>query len=306
MVKEFSEAEKNIRKIIADSEFFIFEGEKYTVDLVSKPVVKGGGGETKTDVYLVARNTKTQKTREIKISFKKPNFSFVENKIKAERAVELYDKNWSSIIQKQIKEIKNEFQARHLFYFEKTGRIEKGSITLGWRYEMEDKLARKLGVKIKQDIAEQVWANKNASSKYRDGIVEQKIVPMSGVPNYYLNKNPSELTIDNIFSNLKPMSELLKTHHNIYASFLAQNFRSHKNKQEGNRRDLAVWVTWKVKNGKIDCDLVFDKPLQMESGQALKNLEKCLKKLGIKTWDRITIDLLSDKLCKSCKPFPKR
>ena len=34
MVKEFSEAEKNIRKIIADSEFFIFEGEKYTADLV--------------------------------------------------------------------------------------------------------------------------------------------------------------------------------------------------------------------------------------------------------------------------------
>ena len=201
MVKEFSEAEKNIRKIIADSEFFIFEGEKYAVDLVSKPIVKGGGGETKTDVYLVARNTKTQKTKEIKISFKKPNFSFVENKIKAERAAELYDKNWSNIIQEQIKEIKNEFQARHLFYFKKTGRVERGSITLGWRYEMEDQGARKLGVKIKQDIAEQVWTNKNASSKYRDGVVDKKKVPMSGVPNYYLNKNPSELlTVDDIFS----------------------------------------------------------------------------------------------------------
>jgi len=304
MVKEFSESEKHIRKIITGSKF-IFEGKKYVTELVSKPIVKGGGGETKTDVYVVARNTETRKTREIKITFKKPNFSFVENKIKAERAAKLYGKNWSSVIQEQIKEIKNEFQMRDLFYFEKTGRIEKGSITLGWRYEMEDQGVRKLGVKIKQNIVEQVWTNKNASSKYRDGVVDKKTVSMSGVPNYYLNKKPSELlTVDNIFSNLKPMSEIFKAHNNITAAFLAQNFRSHKNKQEGNRRHLAVWVAWKVENGKLDCELVFDRPLKMESGQALKNLEECLKKLGIKTWKDFTIDLLSDKLCKNCKSFP--
>mgnify|MGYP001180306978 CR=1 FL=1 len=304
MVKEFSESEKYIRKIITDSEF-IFEGEKYVADLVAKPIVEGGGGETKTDAYIVARNTESQKTREIKITFKKPNFSFVENKIKAERAAKIYGKNWSNITQGQIKEIKNEFQKKPLFYFEKTGRVERGSITLGWRYEMEDEGSRKLGVKIKQNIAEQVWANKNASSKYRDGVVDKKIVPMSGVPNYYLNKNPSELlTVDDIFPNLKPMSELFKTHSNITAAFLAQNFRSHKNKQEGNKRHLAVWVVFKVENGKLDCELVFDRPLQMESGHALKNLEECLNNLGIKTWEGFTIDVLSDKLCKSCRSFP--
>ena len=307
MVKKFSEAEKNIRKIIADSEFFIFEGEKYTADLVSKPVVKGGGGETKTDVYLVARNTKTQKTREIKISFKKPNFSFVENKIKSNRAEAIYKSSgdWSKIIQEQINEIRDDFLAKPVIYFEKKGRIEKGSITLGWRYEMEHNGKRKLQVKIRQDIAPQVWKNKGAQAQYRDGIVDGEKIPFSGMPNFCLTIEPDDVkTADDVFRNLVSMDELIQTHGNITAAFLAQNYRSHKKKQEGNTRDLGVWINWKIVNGKLCCEYVFDKPLEMESGPRLENLKDCLKELGIDLEGNFNIDSLRNLICKSCPVYP--
>ena len=74
-------SESNIRKIIDDAknnhEKFAFENKTYEIIQNYKP-----SRETKTDFYLKARELDDGKEQEFKISYKKPSFSFVENKIK--------------------------------------------------------------------------------------------------------------------------------------------------------------------------------------------------------------------------------
>ena len=298
-------AEIKIRNVLDKIKTFQFNSSEYEIVQLSKPTVSGGGGETKTDIYIRAKNKSNDKEEEIKISYKKPSFSFVENKIKSNRAQAIYGNNWSEIIQKQINEIRDNFLAKPLVYFEKNGRIEKGSITLGWRYEMEHSGSRSLGVKIKQDIAAQVWENKGAQAQYKDGIVDGKEISLSGMPNFCLTIDPENInTPDDIFGNLVSMKKLILTHGNITAAFLAQNYRSHKQKQEGNRRHLGVWLEWKILNGKLACEYVFDKPLEMESLPRLENLDRCLKEIGIDLEKNFKIDLLKDKIHESVPVYP--
>ncbi len=298
-------AEIRVRNALKKIKTFELNSSKYKIIQLSKPTVSGGGGETKTDIYIKAKNRSNGNEEEIKISYKRQSFSFVENKIKSHRAEAIYGKEWSEIICEQINEIRDNFLAKPLIYFESTGHTERGSFTLGWRYEMEYNGKRKLQVKVKQDIAAQVWKNKGAQAQYRDGIVDGEKIPFSGMPNFCLTIEPGDVkTADDIFRNLVSMDELIQTHGNITAAFLAQNYRSHKQKQEGNKRHLGVWINWKIVNGKLDCEYVFDKPLEMESRPRLENLKDCLKELGIDLEGNFNIDSLRGLICKSCPVYP--
>ena len=298
-------AEIRVRNALKKIKTFELNSSKYKIIQLSKPTVSGGGGETKTDIYIKAKNRSNGNEEEIKISYKRQSFSFVENKIKLHRAEAIYGKEWSEIICEQINEIRDNFLAKPLIYFESTGHTERGSFTLGWRYEMEYNGKRKLQVKVKQDIAAQVWKNKGAQAQYRDGIVDGEKIPFSGMPNFCLTIEPGDVkTADDIFRNLVSIDELIQTHGNITAAFLAQNYRSHKQKQEGNKRHLGVWINWKIVNGKLDCEYVFDKPLEMESRPRLENLKDCLKELGIDLERNFNIDSLRGLICKSCPVYP--
>ena len=298
-------AEIRVRNALKKIKTFELNSSKYKIIQLSKPTVSGGGGETKTDIYIKAKNRSNGNEEEIKISYKRQSFSFVENKIKSHRAEAIYGKEWSEIICEQINEIRDNFLAKPLIYFESIGHTERGSFTLGWRYEMEHNGKRKLQVKVKQDIAAQVWKNKGAQARYRDGIVDGEKIPFSGMPNFCLTIEPDDVkTADDVFRNLVSMDELIQTHGNITAAFLAQNYRSHKQKQEGNKRHLGVWINWKIVNGKLDCEYVFDKPLEMESRPRLENLKDCLKELGIDLERNFNIDSLRGLICKSCPVYP--
>ncbi len=301
-----SGAEQKIRNIVEKTTSFTLNHEELDLIQCAKPTVLGGGGETKTDIYILAYSRKNDKNKEIKISYKKPTFSFVENKIKKHRAKTIYGDNWSKIIQSQIKEIQINFLKKPLVYFEKCGRIEKGSVTLGWRYEMEYNGSRSLGVKIKHNIASQVWKNKNAENRYVHGIINGKEIPFSGMPNYCLTMNPDDIkTSDDIFQNLISIDELIKKSGNITSAFLAQNYRTEKQKQEGNKRNLAVWINWKVEEGKLAGEYVFDKPLEMESGKAFQNLVECLVNLGYNINDEnFNIGMIKDSIHSSVRTFP--
>ena len=301
-----NKAEIKIRNKLEKVKTFHLNSSEYDVIQLGKPTVSGGGGETKTDFYIKAKNRSNGKEEEIKISYKKPSFSFVENKIKAYRAKAIYGKKWSEIICDQIDEIRDNFLEKPLIYFEKKGRIEKGSITLGWRYEMEHAGSRSLGVKIKQNIAAQVWKNKGAEARYRDGIVNGKIISFCGIPNGASDDdNETFRKITVVFNNLVSMDEIIQTHGDITAAFLAQNYRSHIHKQEGNTRDLGVWINWKLVDGKLACEYVFGKPLEMQSGPRLENLKECLQELGIDLEDEnFNINSLKDLVCKSCPVYP--
>ena len=99
-------AEKHVREIIDNGEF-TFENEHYQVIQNSKP-----SSEKKTDFYVLARKTKDNTEREFKISYKKPDFSFVENKVKEYRIPFIFGKKWSDILQAQAKSIQTKFKER--------------------------------------------------------------------------------------------------------------------------------------------------------------------------------------------------
>ena len=98
-------AEKHVREIIDNGEF-TFENEHYQVIQNSKP-----SSEKKTDFYVLARKIKDNTEREFKISYKKPDFSFVENKVKPHRIPYIYGENWSEILKAQIKPTQHRFNA---------------------------------------------------------------------------------------------------------------------------------------------------------------------------------------------------
>ena len=91
-----SGAEKHVRKIIGDRGF-TFENEEYVVIQNSKP-----SHETKTDFYILAKKSTNEEIREFKISYKKPDFSFVENKVKPHRISFIYQSDWKKILSNQL------------------------------------------------------------------------------------------------------------------------------------------------------------------------------------------------------------
>ena len=91
-----SAAEKNVRKILDHSEF-TYENKRYKIITNEKPKP-----EPKTDFYILAKNLSDNSEKEFKISYKKIKHSFVENKIKPHRIKNVFGKQWSEILQKQM------------------------------------------------------------------------------------------------------------------------------------------------------------------------------------------------------------
>ena len=81
----YIEAERNIANILRGSNI-IFNGQPKRILLAEKPSYTSGEG--KTDIYCLL-DDKT----EIKISYKKNNADFLENKLTAKRAKEIFGKS---------------------------------------------------------------------------------------------------------------------------------------------------------------------------------------------------------------------
>ena len=86
MAKTFGVAEHRILNFFKEGTRFNYEGIDYTVQVSGKPTC--AKGEPKTDIYIQAINQRNI-SKEFKISFKKENADFLENKTNAERAEQL-------------------------------------------------------------------------------------------------------------------------------------------------------------------------------------------------------------------------
>lgn len=84
---DFGDAERRILGFMAAGAGFKFNGEHYIVVLSDKPTCYKG--EPKTDIYILAKSKVNE--IEIKISYKKENADFIENKMSAERAEQLLE-----------------------------------------------------------------------------------------------------------------------------------------------------------------------------------------------------------------------
>lgn len=282
---DFGDAERRILSYFKAGTKIYHEGKELTVKEAGKPTCPQG--EPKTDIYILS--TDGANDIEIKISYKKENADFLENKTNAVRAEQLFGDDWRDVIERSTEAISDQFDKRMLIYKEKMKRTEKGAITLGWKFELLNKAGGDLSGKM--DLTYQqvydVYAGTNLSEEKRNASVNGRIIPDSGVADYLLITDKDKVeSAQDIIDKMYSIDEYIKEHPEIYFACKALNYRTFTKKYDGNR-PLAVQVDWTVNDDKLSSELVFNKPLEMNGDEMAKRLLKCMELLKIETTDDI-------------------
>lgn len=290
MAKTFGPEEHKILSLFSVDSTFCYEGEFFKVNNSGKPTCKKG--EPKTDIYVEAVNSNNC-VKEFKISFKQENAEFLENKTNADRAEQLFGSKWQEIIISAVTKLQNDFQKRPLIYKSKLGRTDKGAITLGWKVELLNVKSGQLSEKIdltRQQVID-VYAGTNLSEDKRNAYVNDVIIKDSGVANFILVKRDNIDTTQDAANSLIAIDDYVDQNPKVYFACKALNYRSLKNKYDGNR-PLAVYVNWFVTNGKLDYELVFNRPL-LEKGDAVyERLKSALDLLGVSNTNNLGLELI--------------
>ena len=85
------------------------------------------------------------------------------------------------------------------------------------------------------------------------------------------------------------LAEIAALHPEIYFACKALNYRTYASKYDGNR-PLAVQVDWKVDDGKLVSDIIYEYPLEKNGTEMADRLLNCLRHLSIETTDDIDED----------------
>lgn len=231
-----SSDERKVRDVINSSKTFTWKGSEYEVIVCVKPTSEKG--EPKTDTYIKARNTSNGKLEEIKISTKNEDWSAMENKVTADRAFHIYGSKYEDIVKKQNSKLKDKFLSAPLIYFQKKKRTQKGTIALGWRYEIMYESAKKkpngsesglreMGVRIEEEVYPQIFWGEGCTPRHRDAKVNGITVLNSGIPDWIFIKNKEGVKgPQDIFDHLHPIKEFAKTHKDLDVTYLAHNYRT--------------------------------------------------------------------------------
>ena len=283
---DFGDAERGILAFMTEETEFVFQNKKYKVILSGKPTCHKG--EPKTDIYILAESEYDKV--EIKISYKKENADFIENKMSAERAKQLFGINWEVIIEQSTTAIRDKFEERMLIYKNKFKRTEKGAITLGWKFELLNKNSGELSGKmlLTEEQVIDVYAGSNLSEDKRNAMVCGRVIENSGIANYILMDEDVHSAQD-VIDKMIPITEYVKLHPNIYFACKALNYRTFAGKWDGDR-PLSVQVFWNAEKNKLVPKLVYDKPLMVKGNEVAGRLLQYMKLLNIKTTDDIDDD----------------
>lgn len=256
----FGDAEREILDLFQPGVTFVFNGERYEVKFSDKPTCRGG--EPKTDIYI-STQSRVGTQKEFKISFKKENADFLENKISADRAQQILGENWIEVIKKSTSTIQQQFLSKPLIYKESFGRTERGSITLGWKFELVNKQGGYLSgtIPLTREQLLDVYSGANLSIDKKNANVNGTIIANSGIANYILiyNRNSAD-TAQSIVDILISIEDYVNINPNIFFACKALNYRTFKQKFDGNR-PLSVYINWKVENQRLKPYYIFDTPL---------------------------------------------
>ena len=181
---DFGVSERKILSLFEIGKSVEFENVMWNIEKVGKPICQSG--EPKTDVYILLSNGTVSK--EIKISYKKENADFLENKINAVRASQLFGPNWKGIIKSATMTIRKKFASKTKIYKKSAMRTEKGAITLGWKFELLNKPGGDLSGKMNltRNQVYDVYAGTNLSDDKKNAKIDGKEIVNSGVANYIL------------------------------------------------------------------------------------------------------------------------
>lgn len=283
---DFSDSERRILSYFEMGSKIFFKGKEWEVVEADKPTCPHG--EPKTDIFIRVDNGREYE--DIKISNKQENADFLENKTTPERAEDLLGPDWREIIKESTNSVADKFYAKDLIFKEKYKRSEKGAMTLGWRYELLDKPGGELSGRL--DLSPQqiydVYAGTSLPEEKKNAYVNGRIIPNSGIADYVL-RNDNVSSAQEVIDCMLPVDEYIRLHPYVYFACKALNYRTFKDKYEGNRC-LAVQVAWHIDNGKLCADLIFDSPLEIRGRQVAERLFECLDYLDIATTDDINDD----------------
>lgn len=271
--KRFSKNERDIIHYLNSINEFEYKGKRYLIRDVGKPTV--ASGEPKTDIYFCLLDVKNNK-KEFKISLKMKNADFLENKIKLERAKEIFGANAQKVIYESCIHIKNEFYSTPLVDYSVNNRSKSPLITLGWKFElMNKKSGKKSGKVLLSDKQKFEVFSGETSENNRTAAVNGKIIKNSGIANYFLEF--SEVYIGDInllLDNVVPLINYSKNQE-IYFACKALNYRVEEDKWDGNR-PLAVWVDWELFNNLVVPRIIFDKPLETTGNHPAEKVKRLL------------------------------
>lgn len=275
-MKDYLLIEKKIINVLKEQKAVVYQNESYVVKKVAKP--RPSKGECKTDVYILLEG-KRAKSIEIKLSVKKKNSSeFLENKITQKRAKTIFGEKYQEIIKSTTSLIKNKFVESPLIYTKRTGNVEEGSITMGWRFEVVNK-ERKLSFPLQmseKDIINCFYKGANLEEDKRNAKVEGDIIINSGVASHIIICNEEDIKdYNDVLSNMISL-DVYKPE-KLYLAFISNNYRTKKDKIDGSRA-LAVYVEWQLINGELTYDLVFNNPLTYTGKYLTNKLKQDLNK----------------------------
>ena len=241
--------------------------------LVGKP--RPNKGECKTDCYVELKEPITGRIVEpIKISIKQPNADFTGNKTNAETAECELGEKWSAIIKNHTEKLAQSFLDRQLIFFEKSGKTESGSITLGWKFEFMNKKSGELSDRIGINIADHYTGNSLPESK-KDSMINGHKVKDSGIANCMLTCSETEVdSLQGIINRLETIEVYSKKNPYIYFACKALNCRTLHEKpfKYDGPRPLAVQVFWDAfkDSNSIRPLICFDSPL-VKKGDLVRN-----------------------------------
>jgi hypothetical protein len=294
---DFSKFERKIIKLFRNNPDFDFETKQYHVLEIGKPI--SDKGEPKTDIFALAIDDGGVK-REFKISLKQFNADFLENKVTKERAQEILGVNWKKIISLSLKKIRGRFTDRPLIYKSSYGKTEKGSITLGWKFELLNKSGGRLSGRLalnRNQIVEVLKGN-NLSSSKKNALVNGKSFKNSGVADYILTSEMDQInSVDDILLNLVKIDDFIaETKPNIFFACKALNYRSlyqPKPKWDGDR-PLAVFINWHIFRRKLRYNIDFDHCLEKRGNEIAANLRKALSEIEVRNTDELDPSMVYD------------
>lgn len=275
---------------------FTYGGRHYTVTSSGKP--SSLSGEPKTDVYIAARSD-DGKALELKISCKKDNADFLENKVSADRARQLLGDDYEGRIRARCDGMRDRLASKQKAFATKAGRTDPGSITLGWRLDLMNKPSGDLSAPLATSYEDklEVYSGALLPADKRDAFVNGRRIGGSGVANQFYKSSTVPDTPQGIVDTLQPMDDYVRNDApDVYMALKAVNYRLGKDKWDGNR-PLAVTCDWSMgEDGMLRSSIDYSHPLSHGANESGNRTRDMLHDAGIATADDLArhIDDASD------------
>lgn len=168
--------------------------------------------------------------------------------------------------------------------FSKYKKTEAKTLKIGWKFELVNKKSgNKSGLMaLTSPQIFDVYAGNNLDNTKKNSKVNGSIISNSGVANFILEvEYGNKDTCQQIVNSIVPIEEFINGKQ-IYFACKAINYRTSKNKWDGNR-PLAVYIDWQVQNNQIHSKVILDKPLETKANKIGENIKSILHQFNIST-----------------------